>query len=127
MCRADQDRLAAMTAAERPCCAQPWRHTMNRTTCLFLLPLPAGASPALGQLAGTAQLVSPPAAAGQFTNTVTLHNTGTTTVGTFWFSWIPGEDFLPSLPANITAPPGWVGYIEQGIYDSYSIEWYALS
>jgi hypothetical protein len=38
---------------------------------------------------------------------MTLTNTGTTNLGTYWFAWIPGEDFLPSLPSTVSDPAGW--------------------
>ena len=38
---------------------------------------------------------------------ITLHNTGTTTIGTFWFSWIPGAGFMGADPTNIQSPAGW--------------------
>lgn len=34
-----------------------------------------------------------------------LTNTGTTTIGTFWYSWIPGMGFLPD-PPTVTGNPG---------------------
>jgi hypothetical protein len=100
---------------------------MNRTLRLCVLALAGAASPAIAQLAGTAALTSTPGAAGTFNNTMVVHNTGSTTIGTFWLGWIPGEDFLPSLPANLSAPLGWYAYVEQGIYDSFSVEYYAYS
>jgi hypothetical protein len=38
---------------------------------------------------------------------ITLKNTGTTPVGTFWFSWVPGEDFLATVPISESSPAGW--------------------
>ena len=39
---------------------------------------------------------------------VTVTDTGTTNVGTFWMGWIPGEDFLPSIPSSPPpTPAGW--------------------
>jgi len=38
---------------------------------------------------------------------MTLDNTGTTTIGTFWFSWIPGAGFLSATPSSINSPAGW--------------------
>src|SRR5262245_41327200 len=95
------------------------------STRLALFALAASAAPALAQLAGNGTLVSYAQPAGNFVNTLSIQNTGTTTVGTFWFAWIPGEDFLPSLPSDVLSPPGWYGYVIGGIYDSYSVEWYA--
>src|SRR4051794_41542655 len=42
-----------------------------------------------------------------FRYTLDLNNTGTTTVGTLWYSWVPGEDFLPASPTNVVGPTGW--------------------
>lgn len=38
---------------------------------------------------------------------ITLTNTGTTNIGSFWLAWIPGEDFLPSVPSSASSPTGW--------------------
>ncbi|MGA3011798.1 MAG: PEP-CTERM sorting domain-containing protein [Terracidiphilus sp.] len=51
----------------------------------------------------TYSMVSP----GVYDYSVTLDNTGTTTIGTFWFSWIPGAGFLSATPTNIDSPAGW--------------------
>ncbi len=53
-----------------------------------------------------------------------LKNTGTTTIGTFWFSWVPGQDFMPSPPTNIGAPLSWNGVTTHGgASDGYGIQW----
>src|SRR3984957_7543417 len=38
---------------------------------------------------------------------ITLNNTGTTTIGTFWFGWVPGNGFLSATPTDICTPAGW--------------------
>ena len=38
---------------------------------------------------------------------ITLNNTGTTTIGTFWFGWVPGNGFLSATPTDIGTPAGW--------------------
>lgn len=38
---------------------------------------------------------------------LTLHNTGTTTIGTFWFGWIPGQSYMTVNPTNVIAPSQW--------------------
>lgn len=48
-------------------------------------------------------LVSP----GVYDYSITLNNTGTTTIGTFWFGWVPGAGFLSATPTNIDSPTGW--------------------
>jgi len=71
--------------------------------------------------------------AGSYTYDLSLTNTGTSgsTIGTFWFSWVPGQSYLASNPTVVSAPTGWengpdsqsVGGAEQGA----SIEWQATS
>jgi hypothetical protein len=61
---------------------------------------------------------------------LTLHNTGDTNIGTFWFAWIPNYDFLPSLPtvSSASQPAGWTGAVVQdGFLGGYSIEWTATT
>ena len=53
--------------------------------------------------------------------TLTLDNTGTVPIGTFWYAWIPGKFFLPSTPASATAPTGWTA----DIFKNYSIQYTA--
>lgn len=55
----------------------------------------------------TDMLVSP----GVFQYDLTLTNTGTTTIGTFWFSWIPGAGFMGVPPTNVMSPAGWTAMI----------------
>ena len=65
-----------------------------------------------------------------YTYGVTLKNTGTTKLGTFWMSWIPGEDFLPTKPLSETSPTGWGPPAIVGSGDSSdgaSIQWVAAS
>ena len=58
-----------------------------------------------------------------FNYTVTLHNTGTTNIGTFWFGWVPGEDFLGTTPTNFVKPSGWSATLNGGgASDGHSIE-----
>ena len=48
---------------------------------------------------------------GLYDYSLTLNNTGTTTIGTFWFAWVPGGDFLAPVPTGATAPTGWTDSI----------------
>lgn len=56
---------------------------------------------------------------------MSLTNTGTTAIGTYWFSWIPGYDFLPSAPTSLSAPTGWTVTTPQDGYIQpyWSIQW----
>ena|GEM_PF-1486966 len=60
---------------------------------------------------------------GLYDYTITLDNTGTVPIGTFWYAWIPSGFFLPSTPATETAPTGW----SATVIGSYSIEYTASS
>src|SRR5690348_17111375 len=68
-----------------------------------------GASSTLAALNATATISTSQTTA-PFNYTITLHNTGDTDIGTFWFSWVPtpfSYDFLPSAPTNVSTPTGW--------------------
>jgi hypothetical protein len=84
-------------------------------------------APAFGQLAGTATISATPNGP-NFDYTMSLTNTGTTNIGTFWFAWTPPGmpieyDFLPSAPFSISQPTGWLGPASFG-FPGYSIEYY---
>jgi len=66
---------------------------------------------------------------GEFDYSIKLTDTGTTDLGTFWFSWIPGQDYLPVSPASEISPTGWhVGTISNaGPNDGFAIQWVASS
>src|SRR5260370_2477213 len=64
----------------------------------------------------TDMMVSP----GVFQYDLTLTNTGTTTIGTFWFSWIPGAGFMAVTPTNVMSPAGWSALLTNS---DASIQW----
>ena len=51
---------------------------------------------------------------GVFQYHLTLNNTGTTSIGTFWFSWIPGAGFMGVSPTNVMSPAGWTDTVTNG-------------
>jgi hypothetical protein len=52
----------------------------------------------------------------------------TQAIGTFWYAWVPGKDFLASDPSADTAPLGWTANITHGgSTDGYAIQWVASS
>ena len=64
------------------------------------------------------------------TYALTLDNTGSTTIGTFWYSWVPGKDFMPGAePTAILSPPGWTDMVtgSGNSSDGYAIQWTATS
>jgi len=59
---------------------------------------------------------------------LTLNDQGTTTIGTFWFSWIPGANFMPVSPTSISSPSGWNAIVTHGgAGDGFAIQWTASS
>lgn len=67
---------------------------------------------------------------GVFQYTITLTDTGTTAIGTFWFAWddVPDQDFMNQQPSNAGSPAGWNFSITQHAYTGgigYGIEWIA--
>jgi hypothetical protein len=99
---------------------------MRSTSALLSIAVCAGAAQA--QLSGSAVLTATDLGGGMTHYAATVHNAGTTTVGTFWYAWIPSLDFMPDAPQNIAVPAGWVGYMQGGLTgDGYSILWYATS
>jgi hypothetical protein len=70
----------------------------------------------------TDTLISP----GEYQYNLTLDNIGTTTIGTFWFSWIPGDNFMPVNPTSIDSPTGWQELVTTGgPSDGFAIQWTA--
>ncbi|HEV8680897.1 MAG TPA: hypothetical protein VGQ90_16090, partial [Stellaceae bacterium] len=83
-------------------------------------------------IAATATFAYLESAPGVFQYTVTLNNTGDTTIGTFWFAWddAPDQDFMSAQPTNIGDPSGWTDTVTTHLYGSgtgYGIEWRSLS
>lgn len=84
--------------------------------------------PALGDERASAKLSFTQVNASTYHYSLTLNNIGTTNLGTFWFAWVPGEDFMPTSPTNITSPADWAPTIvNTGTGDGYAILWIADS
>ncbi len=74
----------------------------------------------------SAVITATPIGAGEYQYSVTLADTGTTTVGTYWFAWTPGDNFMPVSPTNVTSPAGWVETITSGGPSAgFAIQWKA--
>jgi hypothetical protein len=65
-----------------------------------------------------------------FQYSLTLQNksatpgTAATAIGTFWFAWVPGEDFMHTSPLTVNSPTGWQDIITGGGgSDGYAIQW----
>jgi hypothetical protein len=68
----------------------------------------------------TDSLVSP----GDYQYDLTLNNTGSTTIGTFWFSWVPGAGFMSVSPTDVVSPSGWQDMLTNG---GGAIQWTAIA
>jgi hypothetical protein len=75
--------------------------------------------------------VSTTSTSAPYAYTITLDNTGTTNIGTFWFGWTdtPADyNFLPSSPTVTSMPGGWIAPVTHGFAgDGYGIEFYNLT
>ena len=79
----------------------------------------------------TSTLSSQSLGGGEFQYNIALTNTSTTgtNIGTFWFAWVPGADFMDAKPTNITFPAGWSDNItgSNNASDGNAIQWLAGS
>ena len=63
---------------------------------------------------------------GEFQYTIVLDNTGTGPLGTFWYSWVPGKDFMTVSPTNVVSPTNFTANITNGgSSDGFAIQWVA--
>ena len=102
---------------------------MNRATQWgTLLALAMMASPALGgPITASAVITSQLDADGvDFDYNITLTNSpaSANVIGTFWFSWVPGKDFMLNNPISVTSPMGWSDTVTNaGASDGFAIRW----
>ncbi|MGA2253609.1 MAG: PEP-CTERM sorting domain-containing protein [Thermoguttaceae bacterium] len=102
----------------------PRRRILGGLATAILLACAASAS---AQTPGADATLS---AVGPGTYALTLNDTGSTTIGTFWYAWEPGQDFMPGAkPTSILSPPGWTDTITGSgtSSDGYAIQWTATS
>lgn len=83
------------------------------------------AGSALASETATATIQQTGTSGSNFDYTITVKDTGSTAIGTFWYSWIPGENFMKSSPVSVTDPSNWTDNITFG--DGYAIQWLADS
>jgi hypothetical protein len=70
-------------------------------------------------------VISSTAVGPNFNDTITLSNASSSDsgIGTFWFAWVPGEDFLATSPISVSPPPGWTDNITNtGPGDGFAIQ-----
>ncbi len=84
------------------------------------------AVPAAAAESATATITSTALSATSWHYSLTLNDTGTTDVGTFWFAWVPGQDFMPTSPTDIDSPASWAAHITGGgAGNGFAIQWVA--
>ena len=84
------------------------------------------AAPAAAAEAASATFTSTQLSATSWQYDLTLSDTGTTNLGTFWFAWVPGKDFMATAPSGIVDPSGWSAITTHGsAADGYAIQWKA--
>jgi PEP-CTERM motif-containing protein len=85
-----------------------------------------GANPLKAGSLATADLTPTKIGPSLYQYSVTLHDTGTTNIGTFWFGWVPGQNFMSSSPTSILSPTSWMDAVTHGgPGDGYAIQWVA--
>ena len=75
-------------------------------------------------------VISSTAAGSNVNYTITLTNASSSNsgIGTFWYAWVPGEDFLATSPISVSPPPGWTDNItNMGAGDGFAIQFLANS
>jgi hypothetical protein len=79
--------------------------------------------PVLAAEMATAVIGGAPTSGG-YNYSITVSDTGTTPIGTFWFSWVPGAGFLTSAPTNVTSPSLWTDTLTNS---GAAIQWQSTS
>jgi hypothetical protein len=88
-----------------------WYRTMKIWPVQMLALLLVTVSAHAQGIAATATITTTQLNSTTFHYEMTLTNTGTTTIGTFWFAWIPEEGFMDVTPMNIKSPANWTSAI----------------
>jgi hypothetical protein len=61
-----------------------------------------------------------------YTITVTNASTSDASIGTFWYAWVPGADFLATSPLSVAVPTGWadqITHFPNVPTNGYAIQW----
>jgi hypothetical protein len=87
-----------------------------------------GVQAAHAALTGSATATPTNLGGGQWGYSIQAQNSGDTTIGTLWFAWVPGKNFMGSAPSNITAPADWnILVTHGGATDGWGIRWTAAN
>jgi hypothetical protein len=89
---------------------------------------PAGAAP-VPPIASATITSAPDGSDFDYTIKLTDTSGSPSPIGTFWFGWIPGADFMATKPISEVAPAGWStnAITGGGAGDGYAIRWEANS
>ena len=94
----------------------------------FAIAAACAAAPAAASEAASATFASTQLSPTSWQYSLALDDTGTTNLGTFWFAWVPGKDFMSTAPSAIADPAGWSAITTHGsATDGYAIQWKAGS
>ncbi len=96
---------------------------------LFVVGLIHAVAPSAGAVVMGTATISTTQTSAPYTYSLTLQNTGTLPIDTFWFAWLdnPELDFMTVAPTNIQFPANWVGLTShQAGADGYGVEYYAF-
>ena len=81
-------------------------------------------APAIAALSASAILTPQQLGPDSWRYSITLYDTGSTSIGMWWFAWAPSENFMPTAPTNIMPPPGWSSSDTNfGSSDGHAILW----
>jgi hypothetical protein len=95
------------------------------TLSVGMIAATANASPIIGP---TATVQSSALGGGEFDYKITLTDPASSPapIGTFWFSWVPGLDFMDKAPLSVISPAGWTDKVTNaGPTDGFAIQWVA--
>ena len=101
-----------------------WRTSLAAALLTLGLSLPCAARNGEGADDVQGRLTSVSAANGAFRYTITLSSHERDAIHTFWYSWTPGKNFLPTSPTNLQPPAGWTAKVtHDSTTDGYGIQW----
>lgn len=87
-------------------------------------------SPAFAGISATAVLTGQHDADGinyDYQIQVTNSPSSTDVIGTFWFSWMPGNNFMQHAPVSTTSPTGWGALVTHAPNQGFAIQWIAAN
>jgi len=95
------------------------------TSIVFGILCTAMCSPLVASQMASATYTFQPVSPGIWKYDFTLTDSGTTPIGTFWFSWLPGQGYMQTAPVSAASPSGWVAVTTNGVAagDGFAERW----